>query len=103
MKLFVDDLRSPPSGWEIARTVSDAIRILATGLVDEISLDHEIRTECCRLVSYETFEPVAYYIKLMVVKPRVRIHTANVAAGLKMAQIIGLDYDNRIYDEMDYD
>lgn len=42
MKLYVDDLRKCPDGWVLARSVTEAIRILATQSVDEVSLDHDI-------------------------------------------------------------
>lgn len=37
IKLFVDDLRACPKGWVPARTVTEAIRILATQSVEEVS------------------------------------------------------------------
>lgn len=97
MKLFVDDIRKPPEGWQVARTITDAIRILATQEVEEISLDHDI---ACRLVmgqehsSEETFEPVARYLALMPAerRPKISIHTANPGAGQVMAKILGIYY-----------
>lgn len=79
IKLFVDDIRREPEGWVRARTVTEAIRLLATQDVDEVSLDHDIS---CRFnlreaytggdkitpiehSSEETFEPVARYLALM--------------------------------------
>ena len=44
MKLYIDDIRPAPDGWQQARTVTDAIRFIEQfGLeVDEISIDHDI-------------------------------------------------------------
>jgi hypothetical protein len=43
MKLFIDDLRNAPDdSWIVVRTVTGAIRALATMEVDIISLDHDI-------------------------------------------------------------
>jgi hypothetical protein len=43
MKLFIDDLRNAPdASWIVVRTVTGAIRALATMEVDIISLDHDI-------------------------------------------------------------
>ncbi len=42
MKLFVDDVRPCPDGWMLARTVSDAQLLLATGEVTRVSLDHDM-------------------------------------------------------------
>lgn len=96
MKLFVDDLRTPWDGWVLARTITEAIRILATQVVDEVSLDHDIG---CRLItgqehsSNETFEPVARYLAIMGEKrPCIKFHTSNPVGGKKMAEIIGIPY-----------
>lgn len=42
MKLFIDDIRQAPDGWERRRTITDAIRLLHNGVVEELSLDHDI-------------------------------------------------------------
>lgn len=91
MRLFVDDTRAAPEGWELARTVTDAIRILANNQVDVISLDHDIVFQDKKGHTYglskETFEPIVHFIKLMPEKLRpdtVIIHTANPPAGDKM-------------------
>lgn len=105
MKLFVDDVRLCPDGWILARTITQAVRLLASGNVTEVSLDHDI---ACRLVSgqehtsNETFEPVAYYLVLMSKRPEIRIHTANVVAGQRMASILEIPYGNEIFDYENY-
>jgi len=105
VKLFVDDFRKCPEGWALARTVTEAIRILATMPVEEVSLDHDIR-QCAgkRCANRnEVFEPVARYIALMPKKPRVRFHTGNVQAAYKMADIIGTLYDPaQLFSEENY-
>lgn len=94
MKLYVDDLRKEPPGWVRAKTVTEAIRILATQNVREISLDHDIATECCGCVrsSWETFEPVAWFLSLQYRygdwRPKVTLHTANPVGAKKMAEIL---------------
>lgn len=43
MKLFIDDIRMPPDdSWVVARNYDEAIRILDTGIVSEISFDHDL-------------------------------------------------------------
>lgn len=101
MKLFVDDIRRCPDGWELARTVTKAIRVLATMPIDEISIDHDI---CCFMeqakadglsgyshTSNETFMAVVYYILAMPreLRPKiVKIHTANTYAGNIMMDML---------------
>lgn len=41
-KLYVDDLRPCPEGWDVARRFHDAIVALETVEYDEVSLDHDI-------------------------------------------------------------
>ena len=78
-----------------ARTITEAIRILATMPVEAVSLDHDIACEPNSgnsHTSWETFEPVARYIALMNSKPEVEIHTANPTGGEIMAKILGVKY-----------
>lgn len=41
-KLYVDDLRHCPDGWDVARNFHQAIVMLEDNDYDEISLDHDI-------------------------------------------------------------
>ena len=102
MRLFVDDLRKcPDSSWTLARTNTEAIRLLATGHVQEISIDHDICvvnfsqiSEPVRrrlAIGEETFQPIIYYIALMKAEDRpkkITIHTANPSAAIRMAGIL---------------
>ena len=43
MKLWLDDIRTPPdSDWVWAKTADDAIYLIRTQEVDEISFDHDL-------------------------------------------------------------
>lgn len=41
-RLWLDDIRPAPAGWEHAYTAQDAIARLARGGVVEVSLDHDL-------------------------------------------------------------
>lgn len=41
-RLYVDDLRPCPDGWDVARNFHEAIVKLETREYDEVSLDHDI-------------------------------------------------------------
>ncbi len=97
MKLYVDDLRRCPEGWELARNNTEAIRLLSTGYVEEISIDHDIcvpfsgeLSEGVRRrlqIGQETFQPVVYYSTVMnpEFRPKkITMHTSNQPAGEKM-------------------
>jgi hypothetical protein len=101
MKLWVDDLRRCPDGWTLARNNTEAIRLLATGYVEEISVDHDICVPFSgelsdgvrrRLeIGKETFQPVAYYLSVMPESMRplkITFHTANPDGAAKMMSLL---------------
>jgi hypothetical protein len=68
MKLWVDELREAPKGWEWAHTINEAIQRLVEEEIHELSMDYNVSL----LVSIgvgtqyevqtdETFEPVAIF------------------------------------------
>ncbi len=87
MRLFVDDVRAAPHGWVTVRTAEDAIRMLATFDVEEVSLDHDAGRK-------DTFQPVAYYIAArfggcpIVDIPKVTIHSNNYPGSRTMKAIL---------------
>lgn len=42
MKVWLDDIRPAPEGWEHAKTSGEAIALLVHGNVTDISLDHDL-------------------------------------------------------------
>ena len=42
LRLYVDDQRPAPAGWELAKTMAEAIDILRTGEGTELSLDYDL-------------------------------------------------------------
>ena len=102
MKLYIDDIRPAPEGWQQARTVTDAIKTIARfgGEITDISFDHDISLpvsvngEYRPFPSPETFQAVAYYIVQfygMADKPNIIIHTANPVGGRELSLILA-DY-----------
>lgn len=45
MRVWLDDERPCPDGWVLCKTAAEAIALLATGNVMEISLDHDLGTK----------------------------------------------------------
>lgn len=86
MKIFLDDIRSIPNGFEGARGYDDFVRIYSQnkGKVEEISLDHdlgELKTGysvCLWLVENDAFEGLK----------KITIHTANPVGSKNMAQLL---------------
>ena len=72
MKLWVDDIRRPPSTtWSWASSSASAIEILSSAQVMELSLDHD-------LGGSDTTRPVVLWLCEHVIHwpPSVRVHTA---------------------------
>ena len=96
VKLFIDDIRKEPEGWHRAKTVTEAIRILDTMEVDEVSLDHDISTrvdvgcgDVRDVASQETFEPVARFIAAKyALGIKITLHTGSGVGADKMAEIL---------------
>lgn len=108
ISLFVDDIRPAPSkGWQVARSNTEAIRILATVKVSAISVDHAmimtrktaeghtvpvVDKEDHLVDCPETFEPVIRYLALMPVDTRPRTitcHSIDPTAYDKYNAILG--------------
>ena len=105
IKLYVDDIRKiPDKTWEIARTVNDAIRIIAQWEIKEISLDHDIHHAVTlpglegpfnkgSVPCEECFCAVAFFIgekrsKFPNHHPKITLHTANPVGAEKMKNIL---------------
>ena len=46
IKLYLDDIRTCPDGWTLARSVAEAKALLLTGDVSHASLDHDLGHGC---------------------------------------------------------
>jgi hypothetical protein len=84
MKVFLDDERPTPEGWQRVYWPADAIRLLKTGAVKELSLDHDLGDD-----SRGTGYDVVVWIEEAVahrgfIPPKITIHSANTSAAQKM-------------------
>ena len=84
MKVFLDDLRPTPEGWVRAYWPDEAIELLRSGEVEEISLDHDLGDD-----SRGTGYDVVLWIEEAVATssftpPVISVHSANSSARAKM-------------------
>jgi len=91
MKVWLDDERSAPAGWVHVKTPWEAIELVKTGQVEEISLDNDLGFE--NYVPPNEGHHVAEFIERGAVLGelkfiRCRIHTQNVAAKDRMKAAI---------------
>lgn len=77
MKLYVDDIRIAPEGWMQAWNAKEALSFLSTGVVTELSLDHDLGGlqptgyDIMRWIEEES------YTNDQFVVPNIIFHTAN--------------------------
>ncbi|PUE06880.1 hypothetical protein B9Z51_13210 [Limnohabitans sp. T6-5] len=84
MKVFLDDERSTPEGWVRVYWPDEAIALLQTGQVTEISLDHDLGDDA-RGTGYDVVLWVEEAVHLRAfVPPRMHVHSANAAARARM-------------------
>src|SRR5438105_2621047 len=93
MKVFLDDEREPPKEWVRVRTPAEAIRLLETGEVEALSLDHDLGLTGAdrQLTGYD----VLLWLEAEVASgsfrsrlPEMTIHSANPAVYKRMQQAI---------------
>ena len=92
MKVFLDDERSTPEGWVRVYWPDEAIALLQTGQVTEISLDHDLGDDA-RGTGYDVVLWIEEAVNLHgFVPPRMQVHSANSAARVRMlAGIAAID------------
>ena len=89
MRLYLDDERSAPEGWVRVRWPSEAIELLETGTVTEISLDHDLGDDE-RGTGYDVILWVGEAVATRGFHPPIiRVHSANSSARMKME--LGID------------
>lgn len=84
LKIFLDDLRQAPNGWQLVKTADEAIKILKKGNVAEISLDHDLGDD-----ESGTGYDVVLWIEREIIEngfipPKIKVHSANISARTKM-------------------
>lgn len=88
MRVFLDDERETPEGWLRVYWPEEAIELLKTGAVTEISLDHDLGDDE-RGTGYSVILWLEEQVVLHgMVPPIMRVHSANSSARLKMEAAI---------------
>ncbi len=84
MKVYLDDGRPTPAGWVGVRWPDEAIRLLESGQVEELSLDHDLGDDA-RGTGYTVILWLEEAVAVRgFVPPVITIHTANASARQKM-------------------
>ncbi len=84
MKVYLDDERRAPDGWTRAYWPDEAIALLETGNVTDISLDHDLGDDE-RGTGYDVILWIEEAVATRAfVPPRITVHSANPSARDKM-------------------
>ena len=84
MKVYLDDEREAPAGWLRVRWPNEAIELLKTGMVTDLSLDHDLGDDE-RGTGYDVVLWIEEAVAMCgFVPPRMAIHSANPSARAKM-------------------
>lgn len=88
MKIFLDDERKAPAGWTQAHWPDEVIALLQTGLVETISLDHDLGND----EKGTGYDVILWIEEAVIMKdflpPHISVHSANPAARLRMEKAI---------------
>ena len=77
MKLYVDDIRIAPAGWEQAWDFKEAIKYLETKKVQKLSLDHDLGSSL-GATGYDIMKWIEYQVEMEGFPlPDIVFHTAN--------------------------
>jgi hypothetical protein len=93
MKVWLDDVREAPDGWVHVTTPEEAIDLLLSGEVEEVSLDHDLG------LATPDAERTGYHVLAWLEKavatgawvqpiPMIGIHSANPVGRQRMARAI---------------
>ena len=98
MKVFLDDERQAPEGWRRVHWPQEAINLLETGQVTEISLDPDLGDDQ-RGTGYDVILWLEEAVRLRgFVPPRIHVHSANAAARTRM--LAGVKSIQRAYQDL---
>ncbi|MCD6436385.1 MAG: hypothetical protein J7L15_08395 [Clostridiales bacterium] len=87
IKLYLDDERTAPNGWVNIKSAEMAIQLLKKGVVEELSLDHDLGRK------KTGYDVLLWIEKEMLTQGfsmpnAIYIHTANPVGRMKMEQAI---------------
>ena len=90
MKLYLDDLRSAPPGWQRTHTAEETIDLLRTGEVEELSLDYNLGPD-----SSQTGAAVPRWIDQKIASDpdwtppkRIRVHSTHRVGRAQLVELL---------------
>ncbi len=77
MKIFLDDVRETPPGWERTFSVEETIELLMTRKVTELSLDNDLGDGYLEGFKVLDWLEMILYYDMDFPLPQITIHSAN--------------------------
>lgn len=84
MRVFLDDERQAPPGWTLARTAEEAIALVESGWVEQLSLDHDLGMGLTGYDVLVRIEKILFDERLDFRVPEIFLHTSNPAGRDRM-------------------
>lgn len=90
MKIFLDDIRTPPSGWKRTYTANGTIYLIKIGQVTHLSLDHDLGDERYSGTGYDVMLYLEERARMdpSFHMPDVKFHTSNPIGRKRMEQCL---------------
>lgn len=89
MKVWLDDIRTPVgSGWQWVKTAWEAIDLIKTGKVTEISLDHDLSNDKVFGTGYNVAAFIEEYAYNGGNRIKWNIHSANPVGRQRMTMAL---------------
>lgn len=79
MNVFLDDVREPPMGWDVARSMAECVELLKANEVEQLSLDHDLGEGLPT-----GLDMVDWLVANDVWPPVITVHTANPVGRQRM-------------------
>lgn len=81
MKVYLDDERETPEGWQRTYTVAETVELLKTRQVEALSLDNDLGPDQPEgYTVLDWLEEVIYFDETFPM-PEISVHSANTARG----------------------
>lgn len=89
MKIYLDDVRPAPEGWVLTKTAPETIKLLYTGGVTHLSLDHDLGEESGVGNGYDVLLWIEDAVEsFQFLPPVIDVHSSNSGARPKMEAAI---------------
>src|SRR2546423_4313750 len=95
MKVYLDDVREAPKGWCRVYWPDEAIALLESGSVTEISLDHDLGDDS-RGTGYDVVRWIEEaVVTRQFIPPKISVHSANPVGRDRMLR--GIESIQRVH------